>query len=56
MIFNPAIKDKIEEKAGSDKIMRNFLYAIISHENESGQFSKQYKKLIEKAVDEKVKS
>lgn len=56
MISNSAITDKIEEKAGSDEVMKNFLKAIISHENESGQFSKQYKKLIEKAVDEKVKS
>ncbi|ORT99293.1 hypothetical protein D081_2022 [Anaerovibrio sp. JC8] len=56
MISNPAINDKIEEKAGSNIILKDFLYAIISHENESVQFSKQYKKLIEKAVDEKVKN
>lgn len=53
MISNTAIEKKIKEKAGSNKVMKDFLYAIISHENERGQYSKQYKKLIEKAVDEK---
>lgn len=53
MISNPIIGEKIEEKTKNDEIMRRFLFDIINHENENMQFSKQYKKLIEKAVKEK---
>lgn len=54
-ITNPVIVSKIKEKTLSDEIMMNFIQEIISHENENAQYSNKYKKLIDKAVEDKGK-
>ena len=51
MSFNPAIKDKVKEYSKGDKTVEAFLLDVIRHELESGHYIKEYKKLIEKAVD-----
>ena len=56
MIKNQTIIDKIEAKTTDDKIMHDFLFDIINHENENSQYSKEYTKLIEKAIEERRKT
>lgn len=51
MSFNPAIKEKVVKHSKGDKAVEGFLLDIIKHEAENGQYAKQYRKLIEKAVD-----
>lgn len=53
MIKNTAIIEKIKEKTKNDEGMRNFLLDIINHENESSQYTKEYEKLIKKAIKER---
>lgn len=51
MSFNPAIKEKVIKYSKGDKDVEGFLLEVIEHEAENGQYGKQYRKLIEKAVD-----
>ena len=51
MNVNPAIKEMIIKHSEGDTAVESFLLDIIKHETVSGQYSKQYRKLIEKAVD-----
>lgn len=51
MSFNPAIKEKVMKYSKGDKLIANFLLDIIRHEMDNGHYSKEYKRLIEKAVD-----
>lgn len=53
MIKNQTIIQKIQEKTQNDSAMQEFLLDIINHENESSQYTKEYNKLIDKAVDKK---
>lgn len=50
MIKNQTIKEKIKTKTKNDNVMQEFLLDIIEHENESSQYSKKYKSLIDKAL------
>lgn len=54
MSMNPAIKDKVEKYSDGNKLITKFLLDIIKHETEGGQYSKQYRKLVENAVDKGV--
>ncbi|WP_293696558.1 hypothetical protein [uncultured Phascolarctobacterium sp.] len=51
MKMNPAIKDKVDKYSYGDKQVAQFLMDIIKHETEGGQYSKQYRKLIQDTVD-----
>ena len=42
-------------KTTDDKVMHDFLFDIINHENENSQYSKEYTKLIDKAIEERRK-
>ncbi|QRN84662.1 hypothetical protein JR334_06610 [Clostridia bacterium] len=53
MIKNLTIKALLEEKTKNDKAMRDFLFDIVNHENESCQYSKKYKELIDLALNER---
>lgn len=53
MIKNQTIIQKIQEKTQNDSAMQEFLLDIINHENESSQYTKEYNKLIDKAIDKK---
>ncbi len=50
MIKNQTIIQKIQDKTKNDLAMQDFLLNIVNHENESSQFTKEYNKLIDKAV------
>lgn len=52
MIKNSTIIEKIKEKTKSDINMQNFLMDILNHENENSQYTKEYEKLIDKALKE----
>lgn len=52
MIKNSIIIEKIKDKTKNDKSMQNFLLDILNHENENSQYTKEYEKLIEKALQE----
>lgn len=51
MKINPAIKEKVEKYSLGDEQVAQFLMDIIKHETEGGQYSKQYRKLIQNTVD-----
>ena len=53
MIKNQTIKEKLDEKTKNDKAMRDFLFDIVNHENESSQYTKKYKELIDLALNER---
>lgn len=50
MIKNQTIIQKIQDKTKNDLAMQDFLLNIVNHQNESSQFTKEYNKLIDKAV------
>ena len=50
---NKTIKEKLDEKTKNDKAMRDFLFDIVNHENESSQYTKKYKELIDLALNER---
>lgn len=50
MIKNTIIIEKIKEKTKYDLAMQEFLLDIVNHENENTQYSKEYDKLIKKAI------
>lgn len=50
MIKNMAIIEKIKDKTKNDVEMQTFLLDIINHENENSQYTKEYEKLIDKAL------
>lgn len=52
MIKNSVIIKKIKNKTKHDKSMQNFLLDILNHENENSQYTKEYEKLIHKALKE----
>lgn len=52
MIKNSIIIEKIKDKTKNDKSMQNFLLDILNHENENSQYTKEYEKLIDKALKE----
>ena len=53
MIKNQTIIQKIQEKTKTDMAMQEFLLDIINHENEKSQYTKEYNKLIKKALSKK---
>lgn len=52
MIKNSIIIEKIKDKTKNDESMQNFLLDILNHENENSQYTKEYEKLIDKALKE----
>lgn len=53
MIKNTAIIEKIKDKTKNDAGMQEFLLDIVNHENENSQYTKEYEKLIKKAIKER---
>ena len=53
MIKNSIIIEKIKDKTKNDESMQNFLLDILNHENENSQYTKEYEKLIDKALKER---
>lgn len=51
MIKNSIIIEKIIDKTKNNQAMQEFLLNIINHENESSQYTKEYTKLIEDAIE-----
>lgn len=51
-MINQTIIKKLKEKCGNDKVMYDFLLALLEKEDEGGQHTKTYKQEIEKAVKE----
>lgn len=52
MIKNSTIIEKIKDKTKNDVSMQKFLLDILNHENENSQYTKEYEKLIDKALKE----
>ena len=52
MIKNSTIIEKIKDKTKNDASMQTFLLDILNHENENSQYTKEYEKLIDKALRE----
>lgn len=52
MIKNTAIIEKIKDKTKNDESLREFLLDIVNHENENSQYTKEYERLIKKAIKE----
>lgn len=50
MIKNTTIIEKIKEKTKNDAEMQKFLLDIVNRENENSQYTKEYERLIRKAV------
>ena len=53
MIKNTAIIEKIKDKTKNNAAMQEFLLDIVNHENENSQYTKEYAKLIKKAIKER---
>lgn len=53
MIKNTAIIEKIKDKTKNDVGMQKFLLDIVNRENENSQYTKEYEKLIKRAIKER---